>query len=258
MVLLGVCVATVSLGWAVVCANVCTHLHHVSACLPRWEWMFPPMFLVFVVLRVCSVSLDVAVLAVLSSLSDELAELIAAGCFEEEMAFVLHEVERHLGTAFGAALANVCLGVGSLCMTAAGLLLARPSRAAVIADYLARQDGEPSRLNKLKATRPSKRDTSAHTERHGTVGNEVADDAPSSSRVSASLSDATFRVSNRRVDRGDRPRRSGSSRRKPSWRDSTRHAADFEEDDKSDGVTPPASPRTHAPRSSSSRRRIQP
>ena len=126
-VLLGFCLAAVSLEWASVVANCCTHLHRLPMCVPRWEWMFPPVFLVHAVLQLICTVLEVYVAVMVAGSAAELATLLAVDCFEEPTVFALETVERHLGMAWGACMTNLAMSCVNLLAIVAGILLARTS-----------------------------------------------------------------------------------------------------------------------------------
>ena len=145
ILLLSLGLAALSLEWASVVANGCTHLHRVPACLPRWEWMLPPMFLVFVILRLTSAALQACVAVTLWILSREIADLLLVNCFEEESVFVLDSVEQLLGMAFGTCVVNVLVSLVNLGTIVAGFLLARASQSSAPVGYLQ----QPRQLMKL-------------------------------------------------------------------------------------------------------------
>lgn len=132
-ILLGLYLIVFSSEWACVLANICTHLHRVPACMPMWEWRFPPSYRVYVAFRWISVLLHAATAIFLAVVSSAFAGLIAADCFPPDTIFALNSIEQHLGMSFGTCIINMLVGITNLIVIQCGVLSHRRSKLSSVA-----------------------------------------------------------------------------------------------------------------------------
>ena len=131
--LLGLYLIAFCCEWACVLVNIFTHLHRVPACMPMWEWRFPPSYRVYVAFRWASVTLHVATGILLAVLSNSVAGLITADCFPPDSVFALNSIEQHLGMAFGACIVNTVIGILNLVVIQCGFLYMRRTKLSSVA-----------------------------------------------------------------------------------------------------------------------------
>ena len=132
-ILVGLYMIVFCFEWGAAVGCLCTHLHRVPACLPMWEWRFPPSYRVYVAFRWVSVLLHAAAAIFLAVLSSSFAELINADCFSPDTVFALGSIEQHLGMAFGTCIINLLVGIVNLGVIHCGKLSLQRSKLSRVA-----------------------------------------------------------------------------------------------------------------------------